>query len=165
MSDPNNPQGAYLTPEQQAALAAHRKTVDDLVEYGRTAHGADSFDTASQIVADKLGNEATQLLVASAAEFDCPDRMITYLADNPAELERFAGLPLAQRVAELGRLEARFTPHRARVGADPAWRATHRQGGRVSEADWKRGYGDQLSDKQWHAEFSRRQKERGERRR
>lgn len=163
MSDPNNPQ--YLTPEQQAALAAHRKTVDDLVEYGRTAHGADSFDTASQIIADKLGNEQTQLMVAAAAEFDCPDRMITYLADNLAELERFAGLPLAQRVAELGQLEARFTPHRARVGADPAWRATHKQGGRVSDNDWKRGYGDQLSDKQWHAEFSRRQKERGERRR
>ena len=61
---PKQPQ-QYLTPEQQAALAAHRKTVDDLVEYGRTAHGADSFDTASQIVADKLGNEQTQLLVAA----------------------------------------------------------------------------------------------------
>ena len=113
MSDPNNPQ--YLTPEQQAALAAHRKTVDDLVEYGRTAHGADSFDTASQIIADKLGNEQTQLMVAAAAEFDCPDRMITYLADNLAELERFAGLPLAQRVAELGRTRgAIYTTPRSR---------------------------------------------------
>jgi hypothetical protein len=61
MNDPNDPNN-QLTPQQLAALAAHRKTVDDLVEYGRTAHGADSFDTASQIVADKLGNEQTQLM-------------------------------------------------------------------------------------------------------
>jgi hypothetical protein len=155
MSDEyENPQ---LSPEQQAVLQQHAKNVNDLVEYGRKAQGTAAFDDAAQTLVDTLGNDKAQLFVADAMQFNSPDQVIMHLANNPARLEKLGRLPPAQRAVEVARIEAEYSSHgHATTEATPAWKQTHKGGGRVSDADWKSNYGANLTDKQWHAEWDRR---------
>ena len=148
--------------QQQAQQGAqeHTKTVEQLIEYGRTTQGSQNFDDASQVFVDTLGQERAQTVLADLVKFNFPDRIIADLANDTARLERFSKLTPHQMAVEAARMEARYARHgHIETGATPAWKATHKSGGRVSDADWKHSFGDNLSDAQWHKEFDRRQRE------
>jgi hypothetical protein len=157
-------QDTQLSPEQQMVLQQHAKNVNDLVEYGRQSHGSAAFDDASQRLVETLGNDKAQMFIADAMQFNAPDRVIMHLAANEIRLKKLATLPPAQRAVEIARIESEYASHgHTTTSATPAWRDTHAKGGRVSDEDWKHSYGDNLTDKQWHAEFDRRAEGKGRR--
>ena len=92
-------------------------------------------------------------------KFNMPDRVLMDLTNDTARLERFSKLTPHQMAIEIARMESRYASHgHVETGAEPAWKATHKSGGRVSDADWKHNFGAGLSDAAWNREFDRRQK-------
>jgi hypothetical protein len=103
--------------------------------------------------------------MAAMRQFDFPHRIVQHLADNPNDLEAISKLPTARMIVEIARIESRMAPNgRVNAFADPAWKAPAARG-RVSDADWGRGFGDTMSDAAFNKEFDRRQAERYERKR
>ena len=150
---------AHLQQQAQQGQQEHSKNVEELVEYGRTTQGSQNFDDASQVFVDTLGQERAQAVLADLVKFNAPDRVLMDLTNDTARLERFSKLTPHQQAVEIARMEARYASHgHVETGTTPAWKATHKNGGRVSDADWKHSFGDNLSDAQWHKEFDRRQK-------
>jgi hypothetical protein len=92
-------------------------------------------------------------------KFNMPDKIIADLANDPARLEKFSKLNAHQQAVEAARMESRYASHgHVQTGAEPAWRSTHKNSGRVSDSDWKSNFGAGLSDAAWNREFDRRQK-------
>jgi hypothetical protein len=133
-----------------------QKNVSDLIKYGQETHGTENFDDARRAVDAALGpasNEFAKVVV----EHNDPAQIIMHLAGNEQRLKKLATLPPAQRKVEIARIEAEYASHgHVSTSAVPAWKDTHSRGGRVSDEDWKHSYGDNLTDKQWHAEWDRR---------
>jgi hypothetical protein len=72
----------------------------------------------------------------------------------------------ARQAVEIARIESRMSSNgHVSTGADRAWTNPSTRSGRVSDEDWKRSYGANLSDEQFNKEFDRRMQERGGRRR
>jgi hypothetical protein len=161
MDEPINAEQLLAQLQQRAQQGAqeHSKNVEELVEYGRSTQGSRNFDDASQVFVDTLGQERAQAVLADLVKFNAPDRVLMDLTNDTARLERFSKLTAHQQAVEIARMEARYASHgHVETGTTPAWKATHKNGGRVSDADWKHSFGDNLSDAQWHKEFDRRQK-------
>jgi hypothetical protein len=156
---------AHLQQQAQQGAQEHSKNIEDLVEYGRTTQGSQNFDDASQVFVDTLGQERAQAVLADLVKFNAPDRVLMDLTNDTARLERFSKLTAHQQAVEIARMEAQYASHgHVETGTTPAWKATHKNGGRVSDADWNHNYGAGLSDKQWEREFERRQAARMEKR-
>jgi hypothetical protein len=162
MDEPLNAEQLLAQLQQRAQQGAqeHSKNVEELVEYGRTTQGSQNFDDASQVFVDTLGQERAQAVLADLVKFNAPDRVLMDLTNDAVRLEKFAKLTPHQQAVEIARMEARYASYgHVETGTTPAWKATHKSGGRVSDADWKHSFGDNLSDAQWHKEFDRRQRE------
>jgi hypothetical protein len=161
------------TPEQQLAIFTGQanqrlQTValesSALIQTGQERWG-ERFNEASQVVADKLGPEKVPGFMDVNRQMDLGPDIIMHLADNPGRLEALARLPVERMSTELARIEAQMSPH-GRVTTDPnaAWKQTSSRTGRVSDVDWKRNHGANLTDEQWHREFDRREREKAGRR-
>ncbi|HEY8006033.1 MAG TPA: hypothetical protein VIE66_04350 [Methylocella sp.] len=158
------PDQQLMEAAQAIALQTHAKELGEIIELGRTEFGTGNFDDASQIVADKLGPR-TQEAVAMLRQFDFPHRLVAELANAPEKLEKLAKMPAGRLAAELARIESRMTSNgHAITGADPAWKGPTVRG-RVSDADWKKSFGEGMSEAAFDKEFRRRQAGRAARRR
>jgi hypothetical protein len=156
---------AQLQQRAQQGAQEHSKNVEDLIEYGRTTQGSQAFDDASEVFVSTLGQERAQVVLADLVKFNAPDRVLMDLTNDTARLERFSKLTAHQQAVEIARMEAQYASHgHVETGTTPAWKATHKNGGRVSDADWAHNYGANLSDKQWDREFDRRHAARMEKR-
>ena len=147
--------------QQQAAAnqQAHQKNIEEFVDYSRETQGSDAADSAAQTLVDGLGFEQAQMLAGDLVQYNHPDRLLADLTNDPRLLERFKSMTPHQRAVQLARMESKYEPHgHTPTGTTPAWRATHKSGGRCSDSDWASNYGAGLSDKQWFAEHERRQK-------
>ena len=148
-----------LQERAQQGAQEHSKTVEQLIEHGRNEHGSQAFDDASEVFVSTLGQERAQQVLGDLMKFNMPDRVLMDLTNDTARLERFSKLTPHQMAIEIARMESRYASHgHVETGAEPAWKATHKSGGRVSDADWKHNFGAGLSDAAWNREFDRRQK-------
>jgi hypothetical protein len=151
-----------LSPQEQMALAAHQKDVEQIVTLGRQNHGDGAFDEASQNLADAVGPNNITPLVAALKQFDRPHQVIMALGNDPDRLARLAKLPLARQITEIAKIEAEHAPlgHSRDTGAQPLWTRPHaRANARIPDDVWRRG-ADDATDAQWFRVFDRRQAER-----
>jgi hypothetical protein len=156
-----DPQGGA---RQQMAEARFQKDISDIVDIGRTEFGSDTFDQHSHVIAEKFGDRRREFM-AVASQFDAPHRIIVHLSDNPRRLETIAKLPTHRMIAEIAKIESEMSPHgHSETFAEPSWRRPESRTGRVSDSDWKRNYGANLSDAQFDKEFNRRMTERAKER-
>jgi hypothetical protein len=67
-------------------------------------------------------------------------------------------MPHARKLAKLASMEAQIAPHgNPTLGTTPAW-ASQSVRERPTDAQWKRSFGDELSDEQFSAEWERRER-------
>jgi hypothetical protein len=147
-----------LSGEMEKAQKQHFKECEEIVEHGRAVHGNTSFDEASQIVGGAFKDtDAVQSFMGSLRQFDKPAEMIMHLANNEGQLKALAKLSPARQAVELARIESRFASHgHVSTGGERDWKRAETRSGRVSDEDWSRHAGSNLTDTQWSREFDRR---------
>lgn len=135
--------------QQQMAVAQHEKTVNDITELGRETYGSEAFDDAANIVGTKMGDRVHEF-VEVIQHFDAPHKLVVDLANDERSLEDLAKLPTARLVTEVARREARMSSDHARTGNTPNWRHPSARTSTMSDADWSKGLGANLSDADFH---------------
>ena len=162
MSDDLN----QMTPEQvltglrgdlEKQQKQHFSECEEIVKAGRERHGPMSFDEASQAVGAALGStEAVQQFMRTLRQFDAPDDVIMHLANNEGRLKELAKLPAARQAVEIARIESQQAPygHRA-TGHERAWKVPESRSGRISEEQWAKTGGAELTDEQFSKAFDK----------
>lgn len=145
------------------ASQQHNQELDVLVDVGRTHYGTRAFDEAAAAVVGVLGEKKDQV-TTMLRELEKPQDVLMHLAENEAQLKALVQLSPARQRTELARIEARMTSYgHVPTGSEREWIRPESRTGRTSDQDWKASFGSNLSDRQWNAEFDRRQAAKGRR--
>jgi hypothetical protein len=146
--------------EAQEAMSQLCKEVDGIIDVGRANFGSRSFDDASQVVAEVLGQKS-QGVMDILRGFDKPHDVIMHLAQNEGALKQLAKLSPQRQAIEISRIEGQLSPYgHVATGAEPAWKQPEARRGRASDDNWRTTGGHGLSDAAWSREHDRRMAER-----
>lgn len=157
-----------IDPEQVRAIvqreALNRAAdTEHIMAAGAAQRGEQNWNEECNKVGEALGHRAQEFM-GLIRHFEQPHQVIGHLANNESRLKELAKMSAGQMAAEVARIEAQMSPNgRASLGPQQAYKQESSRTGRVSDEDWSRSYGSNLSDNQWNREFDRRMAARAER--
>jgi hypothetical protein len=149
--------------QEAEQLRLHNADVAEIERQASDKFGKAEWEAGAKRVVEAMGGvekNAQIALGALAKGFDHPAELIMKIAGDEKLLKEFAEMSPHRRAARMAQLEVQMSPHgHATLGSTPAW-ATESVRGQPSDSQWKRSFGDELSDDAWSKEFDRRANER-----
>ena len=137
-----------LQGEAEKAQKLHHQEVNELIEAGRALHGAETFDQASEAVAQAFGdNSRLQNFLGTARQFDRAPDVIVRLAGDERRLAEIAKLPPPRQAVAFAALESEMSSYgRASTGSERTWKNPEVRRGVVSEESWRKDGGAAITD-------------------
>jgi hypothetical protein len=115
---------AHVAAANEVAQREHAADLNQIIEHGREEFS--DFDEACDRLADGMGRGPEfEEMKTALRSIDLPAAVAMKLADNPADMAKFRGLPLARKIYALADYEKRIDPNRSYTNipsAEPAYK-------------------------------------------